>query len=219
MALIGLHLAVMIKQKHTQPRYAERVAPGKILGVPMYPQQMVMMGILFALYVGIMTMIAGAFLAHPVEAFGPPTPNTPAVKPDWYFLWLYGLLQLIPSSWEFHLFGATIGPEFIGGVIIPGILGIVALLLPFVDTRKDKMRYMELPSEHPVRTSAILALLVFFLMSTLAGYKIDFQQQGSLLGNNAVLWTLVLGGPLLTFFLAYTLMRIFYGKKEEEKAL
>jgi cytochrome b-561 len=70
-----------------------------------------------------------------------------------------------------------------------------------------------------VRTSAILALLVFFLMSTLAGYKIDFQQQGSLLGNNAVLWTLVLGGPLLTFFLAYALMRIFYGKKEEEKAL
>jgi cytochrome b-561 len=56
-------------------------------------------------------------------------------------------------------------------------------------------------------------------MSTLAGYKIDFQQQGSLLGNNAVLWTLVLGGPLLTFFLAHTLMRIFYGKKEEEKAL
>jgi len=219
MALIGLHLAIMIKQKHTQPRYAERVAPGKILGVPMYPQQMVMMGILFALYVGIMTMIAGAFLAHPVEAFGPPTPNTPAVKPDWYFLWLYGLLQIIPAGWQFQLFGATVGPEFIGGVLIPGILGIVALLLPFVDTRRDKMRYMELPSEHPVRTSAILALLVFFLMSTLAGYKIDFQQQGSLLGNNAVLWTLVLGGPLLTFFLAYTLMRIFYGKKEEEKAL
>ncbi len=77
MALIGLHLAIMIKQKHTQPRYAERVAPGKILGVPMYPQQMVMMGILFALYVGIMTMIAGAFLAHPVEAFGPPNPQHP----------------------------------------------------------------------------------------------------------------------------------------------
>lgn len=49
-----------------------------------------------------MTMIAGAFLAHPIEAFGPPTPNTPAVKPDWYFLWIYGILQLIPSSWEFR---------------------------------------------------------------------------------------------------------------------
>lgn len=149
MALIGLHLAIMIKQKHTQPRYAERVAPGKILGVPMYPQQMVMMLILFALYVGILTIIAGAFLAHPVEAFGPPTPQTPQVKPDWYFLWLYGLLQIIPSSWEFRLFGATIGPEFIGGVVVPGILGLVAVLLPFVDTRKDKMRYMELPRSTP----------------------------------------------------------------------
>lgn len=100
--------------------------------------------------------------------------------------------------------------------MIPGILGLVGLLLPFVDTRKDKMRYMELPSEHPVRTSVILALLVFFLMTTLAGYKIDFQQQGSILGNNAVLWTLVLGGPLLTYIVSYTLLRIFYGKKEEE---
>ena len=219
MALIGLHLAIMIKQKHTQPRYAERVAPGKILGVPMYPQQMVMMLILFALYVGILTIIAGAFLAHPVEAFGPTTPQTPQVKPDWYFLWLYGLLQIIPSSWEFRLFGATIGPEFIGGVVVPGILGLVAVLLPFVDTRKDKMRYMELPSEHPVRTSAVLALLVFFLMASLAGYKIDFQQQGSILGENAVLWTLVLGGPLLTFLVSYVLMRVFYGKAREGEAL
>ncbi|MFX9758522.1 cytochrome b N-terminal domain-containing protein, partial [Acinetobacter baumannii] len=44
MALIGVHMAIMMKQKHTQPRYAERVAPGRILGVPMYPQQLVMMG-------------------------------------------------------------------------------------------------------------------------------------------------------------------------------
>ncbi len=195
MALIGLHLVIMVKQKHTQPPYAQRVAPGKILGVPMYPQQMVMMLVLFALYVGLMTMIAGAFLAHPIEAFGPPTPNTPAVKPDWYFLWIYGILQLIPSSWEFRLLGATIGPEFIGGALVPGVLALIGLLLPFVDTRKDKMRYMELPSEHPVRTSAILALLVFFLMASLAGYKIDFQQQGLLLGNNAVLWTWSWGAP------------------------
>lgn len=215
LALIGLHLAVMLKQKHTQPRYAQKVAPGKILGVPMYPQQTVMMAILFALYVGVVSLIAGAFLAHPVEAFGPPTPNTPAVKPDWYFLWIYGILQIIPSSWEFHFFGATIGPEFIGGVVVPSILGLLALLLPFVDVRKDKTRYMELPSEHPTRTSAILALLVFFLMSSLAGYKIDFQQQGSLLGNTAVLWTLVLGAPLLTFLVGYILLRIFYGKKAE----
>ncbi|MGQ9735381.1 MAG: cytochrome b [Thermaceae bacterium] len=216
LALIGLHLVVMLKQKHTQPKYAQKVAPGKILGVPMYPQQMVMMVVLFTFYVGIISIIAGAFPAHPVEAFGPPTPNTPAVKPDWYFLWVYGILQIIPSSWEFHFLGATIGPEFIGGVFLLAILALVGLLLPFVDVRKDKMRYLELPSEHPVRTSVILALLAFFLMASLAGYKIDFQQQGSPLGNNAVLWTLVLGVPLLTYFLSYTLLKIFYKKPKAE---
>jgi cytochrome b-561 len=209
-ALIGLHLLIMVKQKHTQPKYAEKVAPGKILGVPLYPQQSVMMGILFLVYLAVTAFIAGAFIAHPIEAFGPPTPQTPAVKPDWYFLWIYGILQVIPSEWQFRLFGATIGPEFIGGVIVPGILGAVAALLPFVDSSKDKVRYLELPSQHPVRTSVTLGVLMFFIMTTLAGYKIDLGL------SNAVLWTLILVVPTLTGVVSYILLKALYGQSREK---
>jgi cytochrome b-561 len=209
-ALIGLHLLIMVKQKHTQPKYAEKVAPGKILGVPLYPQQSVMMGILFLVYLAVTAFIAGAFIAHPIEAFGPPTPQTPAVKPDWYFLWIYGILQVIPSEWQFRLFGATIGPEFIGGVIVPGILGAVAALLPFVDSSKDKVRYLELPSQHPVRTSVTLGVLMFFIMTTLAGYKIDLGL------SNAVLWTLILVVPTLTGVVSYILLKALYGRSWEK---
>ncbi|WP_018466660.1 cytochrome b [Calidithermus timidus] len=208
-ALIGLHLLIMVKQKHTQPKYAEKVAPGKILGVPLYPQQSVMMGILFLVYLAVTVFIAGAFIAHPIEAFGPPTPQTPAVKPDWYFLWIYGILQVIPSEWQFRLFGATIGPEFIGGVIVPGILGGVAALLPFVDSSKDKVRYLELPSQHPVRTSVTLGVLMFFIMTTLAGYKIDLKL------SNAVLWTLILVVPTLTAVVSYVLLKALYSRNWE----
>ncbi|RIH86226.1 cytochrome b [Calidithermus roseus] len=211
-ALIGLHLLIMVKQKHTQPKYAEKVAPGKILGVPLYPQQSVMMGILFLVYLAVTVFIAGAFIAHPIEAFGPPTPQTPAVKPDWYFLWIYGILQVIPSEWQFRFFGAVIGPEFIGGVIVPGILGAVAALLPFVDVSKDKVRYLELPSEHPVRTSVTLGVLMFFIMSTLAGYKIDLNL------SNAVLWTLILVVPVLTGVVSYILLKALYGRSWERSS-
>ncbi|MCP6497847.1 cytochrome b, partial [Klebsiella pneumoniae] len=57
-ALIGLHLLIMVKQKHTQPKYAERVSPGKILGVPALPSQGIMAGILFLVYVAVTTLVA-----------------------------------------------------------------------------------------------------------------------------------------------------------------
>ncbi|WP_027882064.1 cytochrome b [Meiothermus rufus] len=214
-ALISLHMVIMIKQKHTQPKYAERIAPGKILGVPMYPQQLVMMSIVFLLYLAVVSFIGGVFIAHPIEAFGPPTPQTPAVKPDWYFLWIYGILQVIPSEWQFRLFGALISPEFLGGVVVPGILILAAVLLPFVDTRSDKQRYLELPSQHPLRTSVTLGVLVFFIMATLAGYKIDFQQAGSPLGDNRVLWVLLLVVPAVTTLVSFVLIKNLYGAKNE----
>jgi len=39
---------------------------------------------------------------HPLAAYGPPTPETPVVKPDWYLLWIFGFLKLIPAG-----FGVT----------------------------------------------------------------------------------------------------------------
>ena len=210
-ALIGIHLTIMIKQKHTQPRYAEKVAPGKIVGVPLFPQQAAMMGILFLVYIAVTTFIAGAFLAHPVQAFGPPTANTPAVKPDWYFMWIYGILQIIPANWRFEFLGATFGPQFWGGILVPTIIILGALAIPFLDYSKEKRRYLELPSQHPFRTSFVVGMLMFYLMSTLAGYKVDLNL------SNEVLWVLVLVVPIVTGVVTYALLKAAYGKRRSQE--
>jgi len=209
-ALIGLHLLIMVKQKHTQPKYAERVSPGKILGVPALPSQGIMAGILFLVYVAVTTLVAGLFLAHPVQAYGPPTANTPAVKPDWYFLWIYGILQMIPSNWKFELLGATFGPQFWGGIFVPTLIILGAAAIPFIDAQPHKQRYLELPSQHPGRTSFVIGMLMFYIMATLAGYKIDLNLP------NALLWVLVLFVPILTGVVAYVILRAFYGKAPQE---
>ncbi|MBF6594149.1 MAG: cytochrome bc complex cytochrome b subunit [Thermaceae bacterium] len=214
MGLIGAHLLIMVKQKHTQPKYAEKVAPGKILGVPLFPQQAVMSGVLFLVYVAVVTLIAGGFLAHPVEAYGPLSANTPAVKPDWYFLWIYGLLKIIPSHWEFTipLFnGGKFGPEFWGGVLIPSILLVGGLLIPFFSVTKDgqKQRYLELPSQKPVRTSLTIAGLMFLIMGTLAGYIGDSGMEWLTI---PVAWTLLIVAPIVTYFVCYIIMRAIWGK-------
>ena len=216
LGLIGVHLLVMIKQKHTQPAYAEEVAPGKILGVPLMPHQALMMGAIFLIYMGLVFVLAGLMPAHPVEAFGPPSPTADVdPTPDWYFFWIYGILKMIPNSWEFTLWGGVFGPQFWGGVLIPGLLGGVAALLPFLDTRKTKMRYVELPSHHPWRTGSVIGLLVFFIVATMAGYMEGLNLSISLL------WTLLIGGPILATVVTYAIMTALYRApvSSEEKSV
>ncbi len=192
-SLVVVHLLVMYLQKHTQPGYARRVAPGRILGVPLWPQQAAMMAALFLMCLGVVLLVAGAFGAHPVQAFGPPGVSTPAVKPDWYFLWVYGLLELIPSTWQFDLLGAHLTPEFFGGILIPGIIGLGALLLPLVRPRATPLRYAESPLHHPRRTGGVLAVVAFFAIASLAGYHHELGWPRGLL------WALLVGVPIVVF--------------------
>ncbi len=206
-ALIGAHVLIMFLQKHTQPKYAEKVAPGKILGVPFWPQQALIMGVLFAVFVGVLAMVAGLFNANPIEHFGPPGPATPTVKPDWYFLWLYGFLKMIPSSWHFTVFGVYVGPEFIG-VLIPSLLILFGFAFPLLQPSKTKLRYLELPSEHPVRTATVIGVLAFFIASTIAAYNAELSL------STGFLWFLVLLGPVVVAVLAYLLLRAIYPRRE-----
>jgi cytochrome b-561 len=202
--LIGAHLAIMIKQKHTQPKYAESLAPGKIVGVPLFPQQAFMMGILFLVYTAVTTFIAGAFIAHPVEAYGPPTANTPPVKPDWYFMWIFGILQIIPATWKFQLLGATFGPQFWGGILVPTVIILAAFAIPFLDYANTKQRYLELPSQHPFRTSWVIGMLMFYIMATFCGYRVDYAFA------IWVGWVLIVVVPILTGLISYIVLRVAY---------
>ncbi len=214
MGLIGLHLLIMVKQKHTQPPYAELVAPNRILGVPLAPHQLLASAALYFIYLGTVSIVAGALIAHPVQAFGPPGVTTPSVKPEWYFLWIYGLLRLIPSTWVIRLpGGGALGPEFIGGVLAPVVLAVAAVALPFVDTRRSTLRYMELPSQHPWRTGCTFGLLAFFCAGALVGYRDDLPL------STAWLWTVVIGAPVLvTVGAARALRWVYEGPRDRRPA-
>jgi cytochrome b-561 len=189
-ALIGLHLLLVVKQKHLQPGYAREVAPGRILGVPLAPHQAMLLAILTLLYLGTLFPVGGAFNVHPITTFGPPGPSTPSVKPDWYLLWIYGILQMIPSSWRYSVLGAGIDPEFLGGVLPPALLVILALALPFRDRSPVMLRHMESPRDHSLRTGIAFGLITFFLVASLAGYH-----EGLGLSITAC-WILIVAAPV-----------------------
>ena len=161
------------------------------------------MAVLFLIFLASVFSLAGLFDVHPIEVFGPPTASTPEVKPDWYFLWIYGILEMIPSSWHFTFFGGNFGPEFFGGILVPGILILAATLLPFADRSRTKLRYAELPIRHPLRTGFTIGLLCFFALAMMAGYH------GSLhISITLLRWLLLALPPIVTLF-CYLLLRKF----------
>jgi cytochrome b-561 len=212
MALVGLHLLILVKQKHTQPAYARRLAPGSILGVPLVPQQALMMGVVLLTYLSIVFALGGAYQAHPAEVFGPPQATTPEVKPDWYFLSLYGILQIVPSSWKLHVLGADFGPEFFGALLPPILMLAGMVALPLLDRRRERQHYAELPSAHPLRTGATLGLVTFFGMAALGGFH---QQLG--LGAG-LMWALLILVPIATTLIVRQALAWALRRSQEKSA-
>lgn len=206
-AIIGLHLLIIVKQKHSQPGYAKKIAePGKVLGVPLLPYQALLAGQLLLLMFGALFLLSAFVAPHPLEAFGPPQASTPEVKPDWYLLWIYGFLKILPSWASFQLFGATFGADFLGGLLFPALIFGVLTFAPWMDrTNRRAVRrfeYLEPVRQSPFRTACGIVMLVFIGTLFLAAY---YDELGMSLG---AIWLVVIGAPIAAGVLVAGLLSI-----------
>lgn len=204
---IEVHLLLLVKQKHTETPAARRYSTGgRLIGMPLWPQQTVIMVVLALVLGGAVTLLGTLFPVHPVEFYGPPSPETPAVKPDWYLLWVYGALRLVPGWMEVHVLGATIGSEAIGGIILPGLVGLVLLLVPWLDrTNREKLDYLEPPTWRPARLAWGIAVAALLTVFTLAAYDEELGLSRAALRIAVLAAPLGLGG--LSYYLARSLGR------------
>ena len=196
LGLMSLHLLLVLKQKHSMPGYARKLAePGKVLGISLWPYHALLAGQLVFLMLGALSLLAAFVPVHPLAAYGPPTPETPVVKPDWYLLWIFGFLKLIPAGFGSTFGPITIGPEFVGGVLFPGLVFGALTLVPWLDrTNRRALRrfeYMEPPPQAPLRLALGVGALTFVGMLLFASY---YDQIGLTLGQ---IWLLVLSVPLV----------------------
>jgi cytochrome b-561 len=202
LGLTGAHMLIMIKQKHTQPQYAKRIAYKKIVGVPLSTQQTPIALMLAFLMAGIVILFATFIPVHPVEVFGPASDNPVAnIKPDFYLLWIFGVLEMIPASAKIELFGGEIGPEFIGGIVIATLMLMVMLAVPIFDKSKENVYYSENPTDHPKRLAAGVAFFALLIVWSVAGYKNDFQWPV------APFYVLTVVVPLVMYFVTIAIVR------------
>ena len=196
LGVLGLHLLLVLKQNHSMPGYAKQIAePGTVLGISLWPYHALLAAELVFLVLGALSLLAALVPVHPLAAYGPPTAETPSVKPDWYLLWIFGFLKLIPAGVGFKLGPVTVGPEFLGGVLFPAVVFGSMTLAPWLDRTNRRVvgtvEYLQPPTEAPLRLSLGVGVLSFTGMLLFASY---YEQVGLTLGQ---IWWLTLGIPVL----------------------
>jgi cytochrome b-561 len=204
---IGAHLLLVVKNKHSQPGYARKLSePGKVLGVSAWPYQALLAGQLLLIMFGVLFVLSALFEIHPLAAYGPPGPGTPEVKPDWYLLWVFGFLEIVPSGASFSTPIGTVGPQFLGGLIFPGLVFTILFLAPWLDRtnrghRTPRYEYLQPPSQAPLRLAIGVWMLSYLGTLFVAGYH---EELGLSVGQT---WYLSLVIPTILAAVAYGLAR------------
>jgi ubiquinol-cytochrome c reductase cytochrome b subunit len=206
LALIGAHLALVVRQKHTQ-----FPGPGRnehqVNGERVYPLYAAKAGGFFFLVFAALAALGGFVQINPVWLFGPYEPRavSSGSQPDWYMMFLDGSTRLFPS-WEIRLWHHDVPPLFWPTVVLPGILVTLAAIYPFVEARmtKDRSKHnlLQRPRDVPVRTSLGAMAITFYVVLFLSGGN-DIIAKAFDISLNAMTW----GGRILLVVLpplAYT---------------
>jgi len=136
--LLGLHLYLVIRHGVSEPpvpgvkvdpktykqRYEELMHK---IGEPFWPDAG-WKDVVFALAVGLVVLVLAVWLGPPeLGNKADPTVVQAYPRPDWYFLWYFALLALIPPSVE---------DWFIIG--FPLVLGLLFIVLPFIASTGER---------------------------------------------------------------------------------
>ncbi len=192
LALIGVHLGLLVRQKHTQ-------FPGKgrsernVVGSPMFPNFAAKTtGFLFMI-AGVLALMGALLQINPIWQFGQYEADkiSYAVQPDWYMGWLDGALRVMPA-WEWTGWGHTLPWEvFFPGVVFPGMVFTFVLAWPLFErwfTKDDGIHHLlDRPRDRPKRTAfgaAFFALLFVLFGASSTDVLANFFH----VSLNATLW-------------------------------
>jgi ubiquinol-cytochrome c reductase cytochrome b subunit len=165
-ALIGAHLAIIWRQKHTQfPGRLER--EDNVVGTHLFPTYAAKSIGLFLGTFAVLAALGGLVQINPIWLYGPFRPEqvTSPAQPDWFLGWLEGALRMMPSL-EIHVFGYLIPNQFFPAVLLPGLTFMLLYAWPFLEAfvMRDHLPHhiLDRPRDRPLRTALGAATLTFY---------------------------------------------------------
>jgi ubiquinol-cytochrome c reductase cytochrome b subunit len=190
--LITIHLAILVRHKHTH-----YPGPGRrddnVVGERLWPTYAAKAMALFFLTGALVFLLAGLVQINPIWIYGPfrPADVSAASQPDWYMGFLDGALRIFPP-WEIRAFGFEVPNPFFPGVVLPTVFFGVLYLAPFIEARFThdyaEHHVLDRPRDRPLRTALGVGVL-FFYLTLLGAASSDVLSARFGLSVNAVIWT------------------------------
>jgi quinol---cytochrome-c reductase cytochrome b subunit len=224
-AALGLHLLLMVINKHTQ--YA---GPGRtnenVVGVPIMPNFAAKAGGFFFVVFGVIVLIASFFTINPIWNYGPydPSPISAGTQPDWYIGFADGALRLVPPGLEFVLWGNTWSFNILLPLIVIGVFIVAVAIYPFIEAwitgDKREHHISERPRNAPTRTAIGAAGVTFYaVLWAAAGSDILATHfHLTIEGVTHSLQALLILGPIVAYLITKRLC-LSLQKKDREIAL
>lgn len=224
-AALGVHLVLLVINKHTQFAGAGRTNQN-VVGIPILPGFAAKAGGFFFVVFGVIVLIASLFTINPIWTYGPydPSPVSAGTQPDWYIGFADGALRLVPPGWEFVWLNHTWSFNIIAVILVlPVFLGLVAFY-PFIEAwvtgDKREHHIADRPRNAPTRTAIGAAGVTFYavLWAAASSDLMSTHFNITLEGVIHVLQALFFLGPIIAYVLT---KRICIGlqKKDREIAL
>jgi quinol---cytochrome-c reductase cytochrome b subunit len=171
-ALLGAHLAILWRQKHTQFPEAGRTE-SNVVGSKLWPTYAAKSVGLFCAIFAVLGALGGLAQINPIWLYGPFDPAYVASpsQPDWFLGWVDGALRLFPA-WEFRTGGFMIPNPFFPGVLLPGITFGLLYLWPFLEARVTRdygpHELLDRPTDRPARSAIGAGVLTFYIVLLLS---------------------------------------------------
>ncbi len=225
LALIGVHLFLMVLNKHTQYPGGGRTNQN-VVGLPAVPAFATKMAGNFFIVFGVLALMGGTMAINNVWNYGPYDPSlvSAGAQPDWYMLFLEGSLRLMPGQGtEWVIFGYTLSLNvLVPAVIIPGLLFTFLFAYPFVEAKvtgdRGEHHVLDRPRNRPVRTGLGVAFLTAFIILAVAGSN-DLLATHFVMSLNGITWVLrvlFFVGPVVAFWIT---KRICLGLQRKDREL
>ena len=219
--LITVHLALLVKQKHTQ-----FPGPGKtnenVVGVRMFPGFAVKTTGFFMIVFGVIALMGGLIQINPIWLFGPYKAAVVSAgsQPDWYVMFLDGSTRLMPA-WDITFFNTyTVPAMFWPTVVLPGLLTMLPLFYPFIEARlrRDNAHHhlLQRPRDVPSRTALGAMAISFYVVLTVSGGN-DVVAEKLDISLNAMTWAGRIGLLAVPPFAYYITYRICLGLQQHDR--
>jgi len=224
-AALGVHLVLLVINKHTQ-----FAGPGKtndnVVGVPIMPVFAAKAGGFFFIVFGVITLMASLFTINPIWLYGPydPSPISAGTQPDWYIGFADGALRLVPHGLGFLIGPFTFSLNVFLPVVVLGLFIVIVAIYPFIEgwVTGDKREHhiADRPRNAPTRTAIGAAGVTFYavLWAAASSDLIATHFGLSIEGVITSLQILLILGPIIAYLVTKRVC-LALQKKDREIAL